>query len=391
MKIALISPASLPATQFGGILFLMIEIAKELSGIGHNLTIFTTDLDFANNTKTFNKKLPREENIEGFKINRTHVWFYFQLFFVNPGMYFQLIKEKPLMIHTIGARSFQSFIAAIVAKKLKIPLILSDQGGLTTHPELNIGWRKIFYKIQEPLIKFIIKRSTRIIVPNNYEKEIFLKYVNESKIKIIKNGIDLKELSAINFDFKKEYDIQEEFVLFVGRFHKVKGVDTLLKAWDLIKNKSILNNVKLVIMGADFGFEEEMMKIIKELKLEQNITIIRKPPREHVIAAYASCLFLALPSRWELSPLTPLEGFSFKKTCVSTNAHGIPHTINDKKNCLLVEPDNPKQLGEAILNLAINDKLRNSLGQSGYELVQNVCNSKTMTENFLEVYSEVTR
>ena len=57
MKIALTCPASLPATQFGGILFLSIHIAKNLSNTGHDLTIYTSDLDFANNASTFNKKL----------------------------------------------------------------------------------------------------------------------------------------------------------------------------------------------------------------------------------------------------------------------------------------------------------------------------------------------
>ena len=65
MKIALTCPASLPATQFGGIMFLCIDIAKKLSNDGHALTIYTTDLDFANTT-TFNKKLPRQEKIDNF-------------------------------------------------------------------------------------------------------------------------------------------------------------------------------------------------------------------------------------------------------------------------------------------------------------------------------------
>ena len=49
MKISLVCPASLPATQFGGILFLSVDIAKVASNLGHQVTIFTTDLDFANN------------------------------------------------------------------------------------------------------------------------------------------------------------------------------------------------------------------------------------------------------------------------------------------------------------------------------------------------------
>ena len=131
MKIALTCPASLPATQFGGILFLCVDIAKETAA-ENDVTIYTTDMDFANNPHTFNRELPKEELINYFKIKRSHVWFAIRLFFVNPGMYFQMMKDTPDIIHAIGVRSFQSYIAAIISRKKRIPLIISDQGGLTT-------------------------------------------------------------------------------------------------------------------------------------------------------------------------------------------------------------------------------------------------------------------
>ena len=70
MKVALVCPASLPATQFGGIMFLCLDLAREFSKTKNEVTIFTTDLDFANNAKTFNKKLPRLEKVNNFTINR---------------------------------------------------------------------------------------------------------------------------------------------------------------------------------------------------------------------------------------------------------------------------------------------------------------------------------
>ena len=108
---------------------------------------------------------------------------------------------------------------------------------------------------------------------------------------------------------------------------------------------------KIIIMGVDFGYQEKMMKMIKEFKIENFIQVIKNPTREEVIEAYDECEFLVLPSRWELSPLTPLEGFVFKKPVISTNVHGIPYTINDKKNCVLVESENYEQLGNAIIEL----------------------------------------
>ncbi len=390
MKIALVCPASLPATQFGGILFLCVDIAREAAKIGHEVTIYTTDLDFANNANTFNKNLPRLELHSGFKINRTHAWLSFKLFFVNPGMYFQMKKDKPDIIHTVGIRSFQSLVAAIISKKYKIPLVISDQGGLTTHPDIDgtniIG--KLAYRIQEPFVKFIIKQSTKISVPNQYEKDIFSNFSSSDKITVIENGINLDQYSIQLPDLKSKYKIDSDFVLFVGRFAKVKGVDILVNAWKKISGVDH-NNTKLVIMGVDFGFESEMMGMIKDLGLKDSTIVIKNPPREDVLGAYSQCLFLALPSRWELSPLTPLEGFAFRKPTISTTAHGIPHTIKNDENSILVESENSDRLADAILDLIRDKNKRSRLGDSGFKLVQEICNSKAMTQKILKVYEKI--
>lgn len=390
MKIALVCPASLPATQFGGILFLCVDIAREAAKDGHDTTIYTTDLDFANNASTFNKSLPRLETHQGFKINRTHVWFAFKLFFVNPGMYFQLKNDRPDIIHTVGIRSFQSLVAALISKKFKIPLVISDQGGLTTHPDLQGSIiKKLSYKLQDTMIKFVIKQATKISVANQYEKDIFMQFANESKIITIRNGISLEELYSDSIDFKKKYAISYRFILFVGRFSLVKGVDTLLEACQNIANSLRESKTKLVIMGVDFGFEEKMMSMIKEFGIEDIVIVIKKPPRIDVISAYQACEFLVLPSRWELSPLTPLEGFAFKKPIISTTAHGIPYTITNEENSILVTPESHAELSEAILKLLDDDKMRNDFGHAGYKLVQELCNSSKMAQKTLEIYKDI--
>jgi glycosyltransferase involved in cell wall biosynthesis len=318
------------------------------------------------------------------------VWFSFQLFYVNPGISAQLQKDKPDIIHTIGVRSFQSFIAARVSKKLGIPLVISDQGGLTTHPDLQGSLlKKILYKLQNPMIKFVINQAAKISVANEYEKKIFLEFCDESKIVVIRNGISLDELYSGSVDFRKKYEISDKFVLFVGRFSTVKGVDTLLKAWSLINGDARKQRTKLVIMGVDFGFEKKMLDMIEELKLNDTVHVIKRPPRVDVISAYQECEFLVLPSRWELSPLTPLEGFAFKKPVISTFAHGIPHTVTNDENAILVEPENPKELADAILKLLHDSDLRIRYGEAGYQLVKNACNSNKMAEKTLEIYKEI--
>ena len=391
MKIAITCPASLPATQFGGILFLGVDIARETTNSGNNVTIYTTDMDFANNPNTFNKNLPQEELIDNFKIKRSHVWVALRLFFVNPGIYFQMMKDSPDIIHAIGVRSFQSYIAAIVSKKKKIPLVISDQGGLTTHPELkNSGiLGKILYRLQTPMIKFIINQASKIIVANDYERDIFSEFKDSNKIEKIRNGVNLPTLKTTENNFKQKYKINLPFALFLGRFSRIKGIDILLHAIKILKNKPELKNFKFVIMGVDFGFQNQMINMIKEFDIENNIIIIKNPSRSDVIAAYSESEFLILPSRWELSPLTPLEGFAFKKPTISTNSHGIPSTITHNENGILVENENFTELSEAVLELINNKEKCLKLGLTGYDLVQNECNSQIMVEKIMKIYKQM--
>ena len=391
MKIALICPAFLPASQFGGILFLFYDLARESSNSGHDVTVFTTDLDFANNLHTFNKHLPRIEKIHNFKINRTSIWFSFGLFFVNPKIYSQISKNNPDIIHTIGIRSFQSFIAAIISKKKNIPLIISDQGGLSTHPSLKNEplLKRLLYKLQTPMIKYIANQASKVIVANEYEKEIFSEFVDKSRIGIVRNGINLEILDSKETDFMKKHGIKEPFILFLGRFTKIKGIDVLLHAIKIVKKERVSLKTKFVIMGVDFGFQNEMFDMINKLKIENEVIVIKNPSRDDVITAYKKSRFLVLPSRWELSPLTPLEGFAFKKPVISTNVHGIPYTISNGKNGILVEPDDPLSLSNAILELYDNEEKCREFGISGYNLVQTECNSLRMAEETLEIYKKV--
>ena len=390
MKIALVCPASLPATQFGGIVFLAVDLAQEISEMGHNVTIYTTDLDFSNGPNKFNKKLPRIEKFEKFLINRTHVWFSLKLFFVNTSMSKEIENDKPDIIHTIGLRSFQSIIAWRVSKKLNIPLVVSDQGGLTTHPFLAESgfFLKTLYKIQDFFIRKIINDASVISVANEYEQKIFSSLNKKSRIEIIRNGVNLKKLVS-KHNFKEKYQINSNFILFVGRFSKSKGIETLINAFSIVKNELKDSNIHLVIMGVDFGYQAEMEKLIKKLNLSEEIKVIKNPPRDDVISAYGESEFLVLPSQWELSPLVPLESFAFKKPVISTNSHGIPYTVQNNKNGILVEPENSLELSNAIVKLLNDSELREKLGQSGYNFVNEECNCVSMAKNSLKLYEDI--
>ena len=134
---------------------------------------------------------------------------------------------------------------------------------------------KFFIKLQSPFIKFIINQSTKIIAANEYEKKIFLEFTSPSKIEIVRNGINLDILNNKTKNFKKKYELNTPYILFVGRFSYIKGIDILLKAIKILKDDNKLPNIKLVIMGVDFGYQKQMYKIINEFDLENYLLKIQ--------------------------------------------------------------------------------------------------------------------
>ena len=142
-------------------------------------------------------------------------------------------------------------------------------------------------------------------------------------------------------------------------------------------------------MGSDFGYEDKIFQMIKKLHLEEKIIVFKNPTREEVISAYHCCEFLISPSRWEMSPLTPIEGFVCKKTTISSKAHGIPYVINDNVNGLLFELENHDDLAEKILYLIENPQISKKLGINGYLKAIKESSKENMGRKIIEVYEEI--
>ena len=99
--------------------------------------------------------------------------------------------------------------------------------------------------------------------------------VPEEKIAIIPNGIDLSEYASLppEGSFKKKFGIKEKekIVLYLGRIHKIKGIDILVKAFANVIKK--LDSVRLVVVGPDDGYLSELQALIKALRIEDNVLI----------------------------------------------------------------------------------------------------------------------
>ena len=101
--------------------------------------------------------------------------------------------------------------------------------------------------------------------------------------------------------------------------------------------------------------------------------------------AYASCDVFVLPSSYEGTSQALFEAMSQAKPIVSTKRGGIPYQVSDGKEALLVEYNDSKALGKAILTLLDDKKLAEELGSCAHEKVKNFVYSK-LVRQIEEIY-----
>ena len=78
-----------------------------------------------------------------------------------------------------------------------------------------------------------------------------------------------------------------------------------------------------------------------------------------------------MPSIWENSPYALLEAMSCAVPIIATNVGGIPEIVQHMISGLLVEPESPINLANAIITLLVDQDLRKKMGAQARERILN--------------------
>ena len=97
---------------------------------------------------------------------------------------------------------------------------------------------------------------------------------------------------------------------------------------------------------------------------------------------YQKASFLILPSRLDLFPIAVLEAMASHLPVIASKVGGIPEIIENEKDGLLVEKENPKQLSKAIIKLLDNPNLAERMGANGRRKVENNYTWKKVAKEF---------
>jgi len=218
-------------------------------------------------------------------------------------------------------------------------------------------------KILKNVIKYVLGKSDHVFVVSDSIKDEVLKLgVDEiqNKLKVTYNAVDVQKFrpdQESNFKEEMNLDPLKPVVLFVGNLVWQKGVEYLIRA------KEFLNeDAEIVIVGDGPLFEE--YKAIVEFENIEGIKFIGA--RIDIENIMPSADIFVLPSLSEGRPSVILEAIASGKPVIATNVGGIPEIVNDEIG-ILINPEDPIGLAEAINKLLEDKELREKMGKNARE------------------------
>ncbi|MFW9929147.1 MAG: glycosyltransferase family 4 protein [Candidatus Thorarchaeota archaeon] len=230
-------------------------------------------------------------------------------------------------------------------------------------------------------------KADKIICEIDYIKNMLVENFKVSPDKIEKMYLPAESFKTLNDQEKQNllsfYRIKEnkKILLFVGKISLVKGCDTLLKAFDIVRNK--YNDAVLIMCGKIFD-----KSFAKHINSKDNSIIYIKPYIDY-FKLYQLAEMVILPSRVEPFPFVMVESGSNKKAFVGGNTGGMKEFINNGKDGFLIDPENHSELAEKIIYLLNNKHATEQLGENLFKKVKEKCDYNKYFCKVDEIYNSL--
>ena len=308
----------------------------------------------------------------------------------------------------IHCHTWYTHLAGIFAREmLQVPLILTTHS-LETHRPWKVEQLGNGYFLSRWIERHAYQSADGIIaVSEQMRRDVIEAYeVQESKVKVIHNGIDPEFYQpTMDAELLEEYGIDPKvpFVLFVGRITRQKGISQLIAA-----ARHFNRNCQVVFCaGAPDTKEiaEETEELMAGLRADREgvILISEMLPREKVRVLYSHARVFACPSLYEPFGIINLEAMACQTAVVGSKIGGIPEIIVDGITGFLVplegvsrtdfNPSNPKAFQKDFadkVNILLEDEvLANGMGRAGRERVLEKFSWESIARTTYKYYEEV--
>ncbi|REK76150.1 glycosyltransferase family 4 protein [Paenibacillus paeoniae] len=274
-------------------------------------------------------------------------------------------------------------IAAMVMKDLfpDTPLVMTLHSSYERELILNgkIKEGSVEHRFLTSIYRELESKVDKLMTVSESFRSYLAPFIDHpERIKIIPNGFDEKRFKPI----AHENEVTQ--LITVCRLVPAKGLDVLLASCAELKRRG--HPFVLHIIG-DGPIREELEELAQKLGLYDDIIFYGYMLHPEEFMPFFDVF--VLPSRAEAFGSVFAEAALCWLALVGTNVGGISEQIEDGVNGLLVPPENPEALADALEKVLIDPTYRYNLARSGWDKAKKVYSLQRVISQLKKVYNEV--
>lgn len=218
-----------------------------------------------------------------------------------------------------------------------------------------------------------LKLADGIFVLNNEIKLAAQKILDFDKIHVLRIGVskELLELEKNKIENCKQYGNMGKPVfklLFNGMLMPRRRIEDIIDAFDYIRNPDVV-----LFIAGDEGAHREYAELIKKRierkKLETRIFFTGPTSENELASLLAGCDVFIFPCVDQSWGIAPLEAMLFGKPTIVARTSGVSEVLEDGKNSIIINPNDPGEIGHKINELYNNAALRKRVGMNAKEFI----------------------
>ena len=209
-----------------------------------------------------------------------------------------------------------------VCEKMGIPLLLTPLG-------TDLNRYSDFRLRRESIRNALVKADMVSVLCSPMYDRCLSMGVSPRKLQIIPNGVDLQKFSLRDkAKCRTQLKISENVrvILFVGSLVPVKGIDTLLKAFAIIREKHTKGTLKLYVVGSGF-LEQDLKRLADDVGIGADTVFVGAVEHSNLPIWMNSADCLCLPSLSEGHPNVVMEALACGLPVVASAVGSVPDYV----------------------------------------------------------------
>jgi glycosyltransferase involved in cell wall biosynthesis len=205
-------------------------------------------------------------------------------------------------------------------------------------------------------VRRLLRSAAAVTTPSRYLYDHMLQYRDD--LQLLPNALDLRQYS---FHVRSRPRAR---LLWLRAFHEIYNPSLCPRVLSLLGTE--FPECCLAMVGPDKndGSLETTVRTARELNVLARIDLAGPVEKAKVPACFSNEDIFLNTSNVDNTPISILEAMASGLCIVSTNVGGIPYLLEHGKNGLLVPPNDPEAMAQAVLSILHKPKLAESLSRN---------------------------